>query len=108
MPKDSPLQSVADLKGKTVGLNKGSNVQYLLVKALESAGLSYSDIEVAFLALHGRMGEDGKVQGLLEVMELPYTGSGVMASAIACGTVSIPQTSPASDAMLSPIVPIPQ
>ena len=49
VPKDSPLQSVADLKGKTVGLNKGSNVHYLLVKALESAGLSYSDIEVAFL-----------------------------------------------------------
>ncbi len=49
VPKDSPLQSVADLKGKTVGLNKGSNVHYLLVKALESAGLAYSDVEVAFL-----------------------------------------------------------
>jgi D-alanine-D-alanine ligase len=40
-------------------------------------------IDVAFLALHGRMGEDGKVQGLLEVMGIPYTGSGVMASALA-------------------------
>lgn len=49
VPKDSPIQSVAELKGKTVGLNKGSNVHYLLVKALEAAGLSYSDIEVAFL-----------------------------------------------------------
>ena len=49
VPKDSPLQSVADLKGKTVGLNRGSNVHYLLVKALEAAGLSYSDVEVAFL-----------------------------------------------------------
>lgn len=39
--------------------------------------------DAAFVALHGRMGEDGKVQGLLEVMELPYTGSGVMASALA-------------------------
>lgn len=39
--------------------------------------------EVAFLALHGRMGEDGRVQGLLEVMGIPYTGSGVMASALA-------------------------
>ncbi len=38
---------------------------------------------MAFLALHGRMGEDGKVQGLLELLELPYTGSGVMASALA-------------------------
>jgi D-alanine-D-alanine ligase len=40
-------------------------------------------VDVAFLALHGRMGEDGKVQGLLEVMGLPYTGSGVLASALA-------------------------
>ena len=36
----------------------------------------------AFIALHGRFGEDGTVQGALEVMRLPYTGSGVMASAI--------------------------
>ena len=37
MPKDSPIKSVADLKGKKVALNKGSNVHYLLVKALEKA-----------------------------------------------------------------------
>jgi D-alanine-D-alanine ligase len=39
-------------------------------------------IEVAFLALHGRFGEDGTIQGLLEVMGIPYTGSGVLASAL--------------------------
>ncbi|MDK1493926.1 sulfonate ABC transporter substrate-binding protein [Sinorhizobium sp. 7-81] len=49
VPKDSPLKGVADLKGKKVALNKGSNVHYLLVKALEKAGLSYSDIDVSFL-----------------------------------------------------------
>lgn len=37
----------------------------------------------AFIALHGRFGEDGTVQGALEVMKIPYTGSGVMASALA-------------------------
>ena len=37
---------------------------------------------MAFIALHGRYGEDGCVQGLLEVMGIPYTGSGVSASAI--------------------------
>jgi D-alanine-D-alanine ligase len=37
----------------------------------------------AFIALHGRFGEDGTVQGALEVLEIPYTGSGVMASALA-------------------------
>ncbi len=36
-----------------------------------------------FIALHGRFGEDGTVQGALEVMRIPYTGSGVMASALA-------------------------
>lgn len=49
VPKNSPIKSVADLKGKTVALNKGSNVHYLLVKALEEAGLAYSDVKVSFL-----------------------------------------------------------
>jgi sulfonate transport system substrate-binding protein len=49
VPKDSPLQSVADLKGKTVALNKGSNVHFLLVRALEKAGVAYTDITPKFL-----------------------------------------------------------
>jgi sulfonate transport system substrate-binding protein len=49
VPKDSALKSVADLKGKKVALNKGSNVHYLLVKALERAGLEYKDIQTIFL-----------------------------------------------------------
>ncbi len=40
-------------------------------------------VEVAWIALHGRFGEDGCVQGLLEVMRIPYTGSGPTASAVA-------------------------
>lgn len=50
VPKDSSLKSVADLKGKKVALNKGSNVHYLLVKALEKAGVKYSEITPVFLA----------------------------------------------------------
>lgn len=49
VPKNSPIQSVADLKGKKVALNKGSNVHYLLVKQLEKAGLKYADIQPVFL-----------------------------------------------------------
>lgn len=49
IPKDSQIRSVADLRGKRVVLNKGSNVHYLLVKAIEEAGLQLSDIEVVFL-----------------------------------------------------------
>src|SRR4051794_21640593 len=47
--KDSPIRSVAELKGKKVALNKGSNVHYLLVKALEKAGLAYGDVTPVFL-----------------------------------------------------------
>jgi sulfonate transport system substrate-binding protein len=45
VPKGSPIQSVADLKGKRVAYNKGSNVQYFLVKLLEKNGLKYSDVQ---------------------------------------------------------------
>jgi D-alanine-D-alanine ligase len=48
------------------------------VRAIEQARIG-----VAFLALHGRLGEDGCIQGLLELLGIPYTGSGVMASALA-------------------------
>lgn len=50
VPKGSQLKTVADLKNKKVALNKGSNVHYLLVKALEKAGLAYRDVEVIFLS----------------------------------------------------------
>jgi D-alanine-D-alanine ligase len=40
-------------------------------------------VEVAFIGLHGSLGEDGSVQGLLEMMRIPYTGSGILASALA-------------------------
>ena len=49
VPKGSSLKSVAELKGKKVALNKGSNVHYLLVRALEDAGLKYSDITPIYL-----------------------------------------------------------
>lgn len=49
VPKDSSIQTLADLKGKKIVLNKGSNVHYLLVRALEMAGLKYSDIQPIYL-----------------------------------------------------------
>ncbi len=45
--------------------------------------LRQEKIDVAFIALHGRMGEDGCVQGVLELLGIPYTGSDVLASALA-------------------------
>ncbi|MDY0189795.1 MAG: D-alanine--D-alanine ligase [Desulfuromonas sp.] len=48
-----------------------------------SAQLQDCGAQVAFIAVHGRQGEDGTLQGLLEIMGIPYTGSGVLASALA-------------------------
>jgi D-alanine-D-alanine ligase len=45
--------------------------------------LARRGVDVAFIALHGRGGEDGTVQGLLECLGIPYTGAGVLASALA-------------------------
>ena len=49
LPKGSPIRTVADLKGRKVALNKGSNVHYFLVKLLEKHGLKYADVNVVFL-----------------------------------------------------------
>jgi D-alanine-D-alanine ligase len=51
------------------------------VRALHE--LADESADRAFIALHGRYGEDGTVQGALEMMKIPYTGSGVMASSVA-------------------------
>lgn len=49
VPKGSSIGTVAALKGKTVAVNKGSNAHYLLIRALEEAGVDYQDVTVAFI-----------------------------------------------------------
>ncbi len=62
--------------------SKGYDVVLVDVDQELPARLREARIGVAFNALHGRWGEDGCVQGLLEAMGIPYTGSGVLASAM--------------------------
>lgn len=50
VPRGSTLRSVAELRGRRVALNKGSNVHYLLVRALQSSALAYAQIEPVYLA----------------------------------------------------------
>jgi D-alanine-D-alanine ligase len=64
-------------------LRRGHEVHRVLAGPGIDRSLRQLAVDAAFLALHGRMGEDGKVQGLLEVLGVPFTGSGVMASALA-------------------------
>jgi D-alanine-D-alanine ligase len=93
------MKHVAVLMGgwsaeRPVSLNSGRGC----AEALESVGYRVSRIDVgrdiadvlaklkpdvAFNALHGRVGEDGTIQGVLEVLRIPYTHSGVLASALA-------------------------
>ena len=62
---------------------KGYQVQPIDVTPRIAETLSKKKIDCAFLALHGRFGEDGTIQGMFELMRIPYTGSGVLASALA-------------------------
>jgi D-alanine-D-alanine ligase len=50
-----------------------------------------AQMDLAFLALHGKLGEDGTIQGLLELLRIPYTGSGVLGSALAMDKVKAKQ-----------------
>lgn len=61
----------------------GADVQAIDIQGHAIAQLTEADFDVAFIALHGRGGEDGTIQGVLEWLNKPYTGSGVMASALA-------------------------
>ncbi len=63
-----------DVVRMTLGDSFGPEVAHTLQRAR---------VDAAFLALHGRFGEDGCVQGLLEIAQIPYTGSSVLASALA-------------------------
>lgn len=53
--------------------------------------LAEMEADVAFICLHGRFGEDGTVQGLCELLEMPYVGSGVLASALAMDKIKSKQ-----------------
>ena len=72
------LKGLMEKKYQAVGIEVDRDIP---VRLLEGK------IEVAFIALHGSWGEDGTVQGLLELMGIPYTGSGVLASALAMNKV---------------------
>lgn len=70
------IAALTDLGRDAVPVVLGSGMD--AVRAIRDA-----HIDSAFLALHGRLGEDGCVQGLLEILGIPYTGSSVMSSALA-------------------------
>lgn len=73
------------LKSGTAVLNalRSSDIDAQAFDPAERALAELKGFDRAFIALHGRYGEDGTIQGALELMGIPYTGSGVLASALA-------------------------
>lgn len=67
-------KALKSLKYRVAPIDVGGDIWSVLKK---------KNIDVAFIALHGGHGENGALQGMLEVMNIPYTGSGVLASALA-------------------------
>jgi D-alanine-D-alanine ligase len=87
---------------REISLMSGNGVlQALLSKGVNAHGfdpglrnpteLVSEKFDRIFISLHGRYGEDGTIQGLLELLELPYTGSGVLASALAIDKIATKQ-----------------
>ena len=90
MGGNSSEREISLKSGKAVlyGLKRrGYNATAIDVGSDLAAKLRRQRIDAAFIALHGRWGEDGSVQGLLEIMGIPYTGSGVLGSAMAMDKV---------------------
>jgi len=78
----SELPEVVD-NGTRVRLPDAAGTRELTLVAADGASSSLGVVDVVFPILHGRFGEDGTVQGQLELVELPYVGNGVLASALA-------------------------
>ena len=90
MGGDSAERDISLMSGQGVLqalLSKGVQAQAFDPSAQDLSALRGLGITHVFIALHGRHGEDGTVQGALELLGIPYTGSGVMASAIAMDKV---------------------
>jgi len=88
---DSAEREVSLMSGAGVlGALRASGVDAHGFDPCERSLLALKDegFQRAFIALHGRHGEDGTVQGALELLRIPYTGSGVMASAIAMDKIT--------------------
>ncbi|WP_163781975.1 D-alanine--D-alanine ligase [Myxococcus vastator] len=83
--RDVSLRTGEAVSGALRGL--GYTVVELDVGKDLPARLAAEQVDVAWLAVHGRYGEDGCLQGLLESLFIPYTGSGVLASALAMDKV---------------------
>lgn len=102
--RDVSLKSGLAVHQALLGLGYDSTA--IDVRHEVAAMLRDERIEVAFIALHGRYGEDGCIQGLLELLQIPYTGSGVLASALAMHKLYSKQAFAAAGLTITPYVAV--
>lgn len=100
--REVSLKSGAAVHGALVDL--GYNAMAIDVDRNLARVLADNEVDLAFIALHGRYGEDGAVQGLLEMAGIPYTGSGVLASALAMNKVYAKAAFSAAGMLIAPYV----
>src|SRR5690349_1898081 len=90
MGGNSAEREISLISGKAIFAalqNKGVDAELIDTQQDFIQKLQEGNFARAFIALHGRGGEDGTIQGLLEHLRIPYTGSGVLASALAMDKV---------------------
>ena len=80
----------------------GYNVREIDIVGDWLSAIRDAGVEVAFLALHGRFGEDGCIQGALELARIPYTGSGVAASALSMSKLLAKRVAAAAGVPVAP------
>jgi D-alanine-D-alanine ligase len=87
---DSAEREVSLSSGKAIAeglITAGYDVSLIDTKGFDLSELAKDKIDLVFIALHGRGGEDGSLQGALEYMNIPYTGSNVLGSALSMDKV---------------------
>lgn len=85
---DTDTYGEEGLEGVPESLHEHGTTSLAPLSAVYSTRAHTPRPDVAFIALHGRYGEDGTVQGFLELFDIPYVGSGVLASALAMDKIA--------------------
>ncbi|MCE7883061.1 MAG: D-alanine--D-alanine ligase [Actinobacteria bacterium ATB1] len=84
---DTAISDVLVVEGRQVHLVRGP--ERSTAQVVDASGTAQATLDVVFPVLHGPYGEDGTLQGLLEIIDVPYVGSGVLGSAVGMDKVAM-------------------
>ncbi|MGC5018389.1 D-alanine--D-alanine ligase family protein [Micromonospora sp. DT47] len=101
---DRAIDDRLTVTGPAVELRAGTCPGTVLVSAGNARGAVHAELDVVFPVLHGPFGEDGVVQGLLESLDVPYVGCGILASAVGMNKVAMKRALRAEGIPITPHV----